>query len=68
MFTSGIHKAFTVAMFNEMPRRDQDSVMQTLYDEGYSGKDIGKFLNKPAQTVYGRIDASRGRGPTLKPA
>jgi DNA-directed RNA polymerase specialized sigma24 family protein len=39
-----------------------------MYDEGYSGKEIGKFFGIPAQTVYSRIDANRGRGPNLKSA
>lgn len=67
-FGSGIQKAAIVGGFKQMARRDQDGVMQYMYDEGYSGKEIGNFFGIPAQTVYSRIDANRGRGPNVKPA
>ena len=65
-FGGGIHQAVTVAQFAQMPRRDQDAILQNLYDQGYSAPDISKFFNMPVQTVYSRIVAHRGRGPQLQ--
>jgi predicted DNA-binding protein YlxM (UPF0122 family) len=62
----GIHKAATQAMFDQLPRKDQNEVMQSMYDNGYSGKDIAKFFAVKAGTIYGRIDAHRGRGPGVE--
>jgi transposase len=67
-FDGGIHRAATVAQFHQMPRRDQNAVMQDLYNQGYSGKDIAKFYGMSAPSVYNRIDATRGRGPEGVPA
>lgn len=61
MFGSGMHKAVTVEMFRNSPRRDQDTMMQSLYDQGYSAKDISKFFGIGVQSVYNRITAHRGR-------
>lgn len=58
----GIQTEINRAHFLQMPRRDQDQVLQYLYDKGYSGKEIGGQYNIPAQTVYSRINAHRGRG------
>ena len=66
-FGGGIHKAVTKAMFDQMTRKDQTDVMQQLYNQGYSGKDIASFFGMNTQTVYSRINASRGRGPKLDP-
>lgn len=66
MFFNGIQKTFNRAMFDQMPRRDQDAALQQIYDTGYSVKDIAKFLDMPPQTLYSRIDAHRGRGPALQ--
>lgn len=68
MFNNGIHQALTAQMFMQMPRHDQNMVMQALYDQGYSGKDIAKFLGMNEATVYGRISAHRGRGPAVSMA
>lgn len=65
MFGFGIHGAVTKAMFDQMTRKDQNDVLQALYDQKYSGKDIAKFFGMNPQTVYSRINAHRGRGPSL---
>ena len=64
-FGGGIHQKFSLAMFEQMPRRDQDAVLQQLYDQNYSVPEIAKFTGIPAQTLYSRIKAHRGRGPQL---
>jgi DNA-directed RNA polymerase specialized sigma24 family protein len=64
IFGGGIYNEMTRGMFNQMPRRDQNGVLQHLYDRGYSGKDISKALEIPVASVYNRIDATRGRGPS----
>ncbi|HGV3494370.1 TPA: hypothetical protein ACNGYJ_005887, partial [Klebsiella quasipneumoniae subsp. quasipneumoniae] len=61
MFGFGIHAALTKEMFKTAPRRDQDLMMQALYDQGYSAKDISNFLGIGLQSVYNRINAHRGR-------
>lgn len=61
-FGGGIHAAVTKAMFDNMNRKDQTDVLQKLYDQGYSGKDIASFFELNVQTVYSRINAHRGRG------
>jgi transposase len=63
--SGGIHAAVTKSMFEQMTRKDQTDVLQSLYDQGYSGKDIASFFGMNTQTVYGRINAHRGRGPSL---
>ncbi|AYO53398.1 helix-turn-helix domain-containing protein [Acinetobacter wuhouensis] len=50
------------AMFNSMPRRDQDNLLQYLYDQGYSVKDIANEYGISANSLYDRINAHRGRG------
>lgn len=65
LFGNGIHKELTMAMFNQLPRRDQDLALQQLYDTGYSVPDIARFTGISAQTLYSRINAHRGRGPQL---
>lgn len=65
-FGGGIHQNFSLAMFQQMPRRDQDAVLQQLYDQNYSVPEIAKFTGIPAQTLYSRINAHRGRGPQLQ--
>lgn len=62
LFSGGIYNETVRAMFEQMPRRDQNAVMQHLYDKGYTGKDIGNALG--VKNVYNRIDARRGRGPS----
>lgn len=64
----GIHQQFSLAMFAQAPRRDQDAVLQSLYDQGYSVPEISKFTSISAQTLYSRINAHRGRGPQLTQA
>lgn len=59
--TGGIHRAVTIEMFLNSPRRDQDIIMQNLYDQGYSAKDISNFFGIGLQSVYNRINAHRGR-------
>ncbi len=67
-FNNGIQRSFNRAMFDQMPRKDQDEVLQQIYDSGYSVKDIAKTLNMNPQTLYSRIDAHRGRGVQLNPS
>lgn len=64
-FGIGIQGHFNRQIFNAMPRRDQDQVMQGLYDQGYNVPDIEKFLGVAASSIYSRINAHRGRGPNL---
>ena len=64
-FNGGMHKAVTVEMFLNSPRKDQDIMMQNLYDQGYSAKDISKFFGIGLQSVYNRINAHRGRSGAL---
>ncbi len=68
MFTFGMQGEFNRAMFDQMPRRDQNEVLQQIYDRGYNVKDLSKFFDMPAQTLYSRINAHRGRGPQFEPA
>lgn len=68
MFTFGMQGEFNRAMFDQMPRRDQNEVLQQMYDKGYSAKELAKFFVLPVQTIYSRINAHRGRGPQLDPA
>lgn len=65
-FSSGIHQQLSLAMFSQAPRKDQDAVLQQLYDQGYSVPDISNFTGISPQTLYGRITAHRGRGPQLQ--
>ncbi|HHK5991579.1 hypothetical protein [Neisseria sp. 27098_8_139] len=65
---NGIHKEVTISMFQAMPRRDQDMVMQDLYDKGYNGKEIAKFFQLSEASVYNRIKAHRGRTENLSKA
>jgi len=64
MFGLGIHAATTKQMFKNAPRKDQDQIMQGLYDQGYSVKEVANFLEVGVQSAYNRINAHRGRGPT----
>lgn len=64
-FGIGIQGHFNRQIFATMPRRDQDQVLQGLYDQGYNVPDIESFLGIPSSTIYSRIDAHRGRGPKL---
>ena len=68
LFGGGIHQEFSLAMFGQMPRRDQDAVLQQIYNQGYSVPEISRFTTIPAPTLYNRIDAHRGRGPQAQPA
>ena len=63
MLGFGMQKTINRGMFMQMARRDQDEFLQYLYDQGYSAKEIGKEYGIPAQTIYSRINANRGRGP-----
>lgn len=65
-FGNGMHKAVTVEMFRNSPRRDQDALMQSLYDQGYSAKDISNFFGIGLQSVYNRINAHRGRSGAVQ--
>ena len=65
MFSNGIQRTINKAFLDQMPRKDQDEVLQQIYDEGYSVKDISKHLSLNEKTLYGRVDAHRGRGPSL---
>lgn len=53
------------ATFNAMPRRDQDTLLQYLYDKGYYVKEIANEYGLNSSNVYDRIDAHRGRGKIL---
>jgi len=61
MFGSGIHKEMTKGILSTLPKRDQNEVLQGLYDKGYSVPEIAKATDIPAATLYNRINASRGR-------
>lgn len=63
MFSFGIQKSINRGSFNNMPRRDQDALLQYIYDQGYSVKEISNEYRIPAPTLYSRINAYRGRGP-----
>ncbi|WP_051413185.1 helix-turn-helix domain-containing protein [Shewanella colwelliana] len=53
-------------LFKEgMSRLEQDRFMQYLYDKGHNVPAIAKKLGLSKPTVYGRINATRGRGPTF---
>lgn len=58
---NGIHKATTIEIFRNAPRKDQNDMLQNLYDQGYSGKELADFFGIGSQAVYNRIDAHRGR-------
>lgn len=62
MFDGGIHKELTKSILGAMPRRDQNQVLQDLYNKGYTVPEIAKSTDIPAPTIYNRIDAHRGRG------
>lgn len=64
----GIHAEVTKEMFNMMPKRDQNTLLQRIYDKGYTAKETGGFFGIPAPTVYSRIDAHRGRQSNPEPA
>lgn len=68
LFSSGIQKEVQRAMFNQLPKRDQTAVLQHVYDQGYSAREIGREMNIATQSVYSRIEAHRGRGPKDKPS
>ena len=52
--------------FLELSRVEQNRMLQALYNRGYSASAIAKKLSINTKTVYSRIDAHRGRGPTLQ--
>jgi len=68
MFFNGIQKAINGGFFEALPRRDQNELLQKLYDKGYSVKEIAKELDTHPQMLYSRINAHRGRGPQLQPS
>ncbi|EHR5764361.1 TPA: hypothetical protein NKT21_005088 [Vibrio parahaemolyticus] len=54
------------AIFVEgLSRIEQDRLMQYLYEKGYNVPAIAKKLGLSKQSVYNRINAHRGRGPTF---
>lgn len=61
IFGSGIHKELTKEILKTLPKRDQNQIFQNLYNNGYSVPDIAKATDFSAQTLYGRVDAHRGR-------
>ena len=63
MFGGGIHKEMTKEILKTMPKRDQNQVLQGLYDKGYSVPEISKATDIPQPTLYNRINATRGRKP-----
>ncbi|MBP2171112.1 DNA-directed RNA polymerase specialized sigma24 family protein [Erwinia toletana] len=63
MFGIGIQKTINRGSLKNMPRRDQDALLQYVYDQGYSVKEISNEYAIPVQTLYTRITAHRGRGP-----
>lgn len=60
----GMQQHINQGFFNQMPRRDQDEFLQGLYNSGYTVKEISKEFGIPAQSLYNRINAHRGRGVT----
>ena len=63
-FSNGIQRTINKAFLDQMPRKDQDEVLQQIYDEGYSVKEIAKQLNLSDKSLYPRVNAHRGRGPS----
>ena len=61
IFGGGIQKELTKEILDTLPKRDQTVILQNLYNKGYSVPDIAKATDIPAQTLYNRIDAHRGR-------
>lgn len=60
----GIHKEMTKEILQTLPRKDQNQVLQNLYDKGYSVPEISKATGIAAPTLYNRVDAHRGRSGT----
>ncbi|MCS0080799.1 DUF1670 domain-containing protein [Vibrio alginolyticus] len=54
------------AFFDQLTRLEQNAFLQELYDKGYSVPEIAKRISKSEQAIYKRINAHRGRGPTLQ--
>lgn len=67
MFGFGIHSTVTKEILKQMPMRDQNEILQRVYDSRYSVPEMARFFRMPEQTIYNRIDAHRGRGPKKKP-
>ncbi len=61
-----IQDSFNKGVFQSMPRKDQDAMLQHMYDQGYTASEVGKFFG--LQSIAGRINAHRGRGPGLATA
>ncbi|MFM0399666.1 terminase gpP N-terminus-related DNA-binding protein [Paraburkholderia aspalathi] len=68
IFGSGIGREYNRQSFKLEPRVDQNTIMQGMYDSGYSVPEIAKYLGMSEASIYARINAHRGRGPGLKPA
>ncbi|MCH1918285.1 hypothetical protein L9G15_02440 [Shewanella sp. A3A] len=54
--------------YNQMPDGDKKKYLQHLYDNDYSVRDISKHVVIPESQVRSKIDAYRGRGPSLVPS
>ncbi|MGF1888102.1 hypothetical protein L4D13_18410 [Photobacterium profundum] len=50
--------------FLQMSRTAQDECLQFLYDEGYDIQVIADKLRLSRSSIYNRINANRGRGPS----
>ncbi len=67
MFFNGIQREFNRAVLDQHPRKDQDELLQQIYDGGYNVKEIAKLMNITPQSLYTRINAHRGRGGNSVP-
>jgi predicted DNA-binding protein YlxM (UPF0122 family) len=65
IFGGGIHKEISKEMLKTLPRKDQSTVLQGLYDKGYSVPEISKATEISQQSIYNRINAHRGRKSEL---
>lgn len=52
-------RAVIVEIFFNFSKKEQDMMMQNLYNQGYSAKDISKFFGIGVQGVCNRITAHR---------
>lgn len=61
IFVDPFNRAAARATFKVLSIRDQDVMLQSMYDDGISGPKLSKVFDVP--NIYDRIDAHRGRGP-----
>lgn len=64
IFVDPFNRAGVRATFKVLSIRDQDIMLQSMYDDGISGPKLSKVL--VVSNIYDRIDAHRGRGPARR--